>query len=140
LEVERDFARDPGGWRPPRAGTDTLASCVGAPGSSAGRFLRTVACALAPHPAFHRVLTPDFDRDHYNHFHLEAYPDGAPPLVAGVVERSSTRSGLYWSPAALRRAEQEYHKRASFSTTAVVLSDQRQGLVADAGDGAVRVG
>jgi len=94
LEVERDFARDPGGWRPPRAGSDTLASCVGAPVLPAGRFLRTVACALALHPAFHRVLTPDFDGDHYNHFHLEAYPDGAPPLVAGAVERSSTRSGL----------------------------------------------
>jgi hypothetical protein len=95
LDVERDFARDPRGWRPPRPGGDAQASCVGSPPSPAGRFLRTVACTLALDPAFHRVLTPDYDGDHYNHFHLEAYRDGVPPLLgSGTVERSSTRSGL----------------------------------------------
>src|SRR6185436_11503074 len=93
FDVQRDFARDPGGWRPARAG-GALAACVGAPASPAGRFLRTVTCSLALHPAFRYVLTPDYDGDHHNHFHLEAYQDGAEPLVASrPAERSATRSG-----------------------------------------------
>jgi hypothetical protein len=95
IDVQRDFARDPGGWRPAHAGSGALAACVGAPASQNGRFLRTVTCSLALLPAFRYVLTPDYDGDHYNHFHLEAYADGAAPLVAArPVERSAVRSGL----------------------------------------------
>jgi len=95
FDVQRDFALDRGGWRPPQAGSGGLASCVGAPVSAAGRFLRSVSCSLALRLAFHHVLTPDYDGDHYNHFHLEAYADGAALLVASrPVERSATRSGL----------------------------------------------
>lgn len=95
IDVQRDFARDPGGWRPPHAGSGALAACVGSPASRNGRFLRTVTCSLALLPAFRYVLTPDYDGDHYNHFHLEAYPDGAAPLVASrPAEHSAVRSGL----------------------------------------------
>jgi hypothetical protein len=48
--------------------------CVGEPLTEAGAALRAIACALRHSGAFRNVLDPDFDGDHYNHFHLEALP------------------------------------------------------------------
>ena len=48
--------------------------CVGDPLTELGRLLRLVDCALASSGLFRIILTPDYDADHYNHFHLEALP------------------------------------------------------------------
>lgn len=46
--------------------------CIGEPLTEAGRILRTIHCRLERSQRFRIVLTPDFDADHYNHFHIEA--------------------------------------------------------------------
>ncbi len=46
--------------------------CIGEPLTEAGRLLRTLDCQLSRSELFRIVLTPDFDADHYNHFHIEA--------------------------------------------------------------------
>ena len=46
--------------------------CIGEPLTEAGRLLRTIHCRLQRSQRFRIVLTPDFDADHYNHFHIEA--------------------------------------------------------------------
>lgn len=46
--------------------------CVGRPLTSGGLILRRLACQLARSELFRIVLDPDYDADHYNHFHLEA--------------------------------------------------------------------
>ncbi len=48
--------------------------CVGEPLTQLGGLLRTVECDLVRSDLFRALLTPDFDPDHYNHFHLEALP------------------------------------------------------------------
>lgn len=48
--------------------------CIGEPLTEAGRILRAVDCQLTRSELFRIVLTPDYDADHYNHFHLEALP------------------------------------------------------------------
>ena len=48
--------------------------CIGEPLTDLGRLLRSVDCALAGSGLFRIILTPDYDADHYNHFHLEALP------------------------------------------------------------------
>ena len=50
------------------------ADCVGEPLTDLGRMLRAIDCGLASSGLFRIVLTPDYDADHYNHFHLEALP------------------------------------------------------------------
>lgn len=50
--------------------------CVGEPLTELGRVLRGVDCGLASSGLFRVVLTPDYDADHYNHFHIEALPWG----------------------------------------------------------------
>lgn len=50
---------------------DTV-DCVGRPLTSGGLILRRLACQLARSELFRVVLDPDFDADHYNHFHIEA--------------------------------------------------------------------
>jgi hypothetical protein len=64
--------------------------CVGAPLTRPGAILRALDCALRHSGLFRSVLAPDFDADHYNHFHLDALPwrervdrDPAAPLTAG---------------------------------------------------------
>ena len=37
-------------------------------------MLRAVDCQVSRSGLFRIVLTPDYDGDHYNHFHLEALP------------------------------------------------------------------
>jgi hypothetical protein len=50
--------------------------CVGEPLTALGRLLRDVDCGLASSGLFRIILTPDYDADHYNHFHVEALPWG----------------------------------------------------------------
>ena len=55
-------------------GLGDAADCVGEPLTEAGALLRAVECDLVRSDLFRALLTPDFDPDHYNHFHLEALP------------------------------------------------------------------
>jgi hypothetical protein len=48
--------------------------CVGEPLTEPGGLLRALECDLVRSDLFRALLTPDFDPDHYNHFHLEALP------------------------------------------------------------------
>jgi hypothetical protein len=48
--------------------------CVGDPLTELGALLRAVDCHVSRSGLFRIVLTPDYDGDHYNHFHLEALP------------------------------------------------------------------
>jgi len=48
--------------------------CVGDPLTELGAVLRAVDCQVSRSGLFRIVLTPDYDGDHYNHFHLEALP------------------------------------------------------------------
>lgn len=55
-------------------GLGDAADCVGEPLTELGSLLRAVECELARSELFRVLLTPDYDPDHYNHFHLEALP------------------------------------------------------------------
>jgi hypothetical protein len=48
--------------------------CVGKPRSRKARLLRQLYCRLTAAELFRFVLTPDYNEDHANHFHLEAFP------------------------------------------------------------------
>lgn len=48
--------------------------CIGEPLTELGALLRAIDCQLAASALFRIILTPDYDADHYNHFHLEALP------------------------------------------------------------------
>ena len=48
--------------------------CVGAPLTLPGALLRLVVCRMQRSLLFRVVLDPDFDEDHFNHFHIEARP------------------------------------------------------------------
>ncbi|MCE9578400.1 MAG: extensin family protein [Deltaproteobacteria bacterium] len=64
LSVERDFEQGQG---------DDI-DCVGAPATEAGMALKILECQLIRSGLFYLVLNPDYDADHYNHYHLEARP------------------------------------------------------------------
>ncbi len=55
-------------------------TCVGKPRTAKGRTLRQLACRLKLHDAFRVIITPDDDRDHRDHLHLEVYEDAAARL------------------------------------------------------------
>ena len=46
--------------------------CVGAPTTVASATLRLLWCRLDRSGLFHHILGPDFDADHFDHFHVEA--------------------------------------------------------------------
>jgi len=48
--------------------------CVGEPLTELGALLRTIDCQLTHSGLFRIILSPDYDADHYNHFHIEALP------------------------------------------------------------------
>ncbi len=62
IDVSRDFEQ----------GLGDATDCIGAPLTPAGRVLETLKCQLTESGLFFLVLSPDYDADHYNHFHLEA--------------------------------------------------------------------
>ena len=46
------------------------------PVTAGGRFLRDTVTALHEARIFNIILTPDYNADHYNHFHLDLTPGG----------------------------------------------------------------
>jgi len=68
VSVLKDFA---GKRRAPVCGPKA------SPGSTPhARLLRSIVCEADDQRLFHVVLTPNHDRAHRNHFHLEVRPDG----------------------------------------------------------------
>ena len=59
--------------------------CIGDPSTHAAATLKTLQCQLVRSGLFHLVLSPDYDDDHRDHFHLEVKP---------WAERSQLRSAL----------------------------------------------
>jgi hypothetical protein len=59
--------------------------CIGDPRSREAALLKTLQCQLVRSGLFHLVLSPDYDDDHRDHFHLEVTP---------WAERSQLRSPL----------------------------------------------
>ena len=64
LSVERDFEQ----------GLGDDVDCIGAPLTEGGATLKILECQLVRSGLFYLVLNPDYDADHYNHYHLEARP------------------------------------------------------------------
>lgn len=48
--------------------------CIGQALTPEGALLRTLFCQWERSQLFRLILTPDYDQDHYNHFHVEALP------------------------------------------------------------------
>jgi hypothetical protein len=48
--------------------------CIGQALTPEGGLLRTLYCQFQRSLLFRLILTPDYDQDHYNHFHVEALP------------------------------------------------------------------
>lgn len=48
--------------------------CVGKPLTTGGRVMRTVFCRMQRSELYKHILGPDYDADHWNHFHIEARP------------------------------------------------------------------
>jgi hypothetical protein len=72
--------------------------CVGEPLTELGAMMRAVDCQLTGSGLFRILLSPDYDADHYNHFHLEALPwgeradrDPRAPLTSAWAAGESTR-------------------------------------------------
>ena len=72
--VAKDFERGVGRWRNLDPTEGDLDGCIGSPRTRDGRRLRRLVCRLKHHSAFRVVITPDDDRDHRDHLHLEAFP------------------------------------------------------------------
>jgi hypothetical protein len=69
LEVARDFNGRVG---PPPCGP---AAVPPSPATSEARELRSIACEAADQHVFTAILTPNYNRAHNNHFHLEVTPE-----------------------------------------------------------------
>jgi hypothetical protein len=74
VSVHKHFERGAGRWRNLDPTEGDLAGCIGSPRTSEGRRLRRLVCRLKHHSAFRVIITPDDDRDHRDHLHLEAFP------------------------------------------------------------------
>jgi hypothetical protein len=76
-------------------GLGDASDCVGEPLTESGALLRAIECELVRSDLFRILLTPDFDPDHYNHFHLEAlpWPERQAPRAAADSSRSPHRGG-----------------------------------------------
>jgi len=74
LDVDKDFH-----------GKSGLATCAGTakpnPATPAGTELWSIICDAAKRATFHVMLTPNFNQQHKNHFHLELTPDAAWMLI-----------------------------------------------------------
>jgi hypothetical protein len=68
VKVERDFHG--------RIGAPTCIAGVGPrPPTPAAKLLRDIVCESAARATFNIILTPNFNREHRNHLHLEITPD-----------------------------------------------------------------
>ncbi len=64
LRVDRDYEQ----------GLGDEVDCVGRPQTTAGATLKILQCQLVRSGLFYLVLSPDYDSDHRDHFHLEVKP------------------------------------------------------------------
>jgi hypothetical protein len=80
--VARTFERRRGAWQALQLRPGWFEDCVGRPRTAGGRTLRRLACRIRLEEAFRVILTPDDNRDHHDHFHIEARPDVAERLTA----------------------------------------------------------
>ena len=64
LQVANDF----------ESGLGDEVDCIGEPSTHAARALKILQCQLVRSGLFHLVLSPDYDDDHRDHFHLEVVP------------------------------------------------------------------
>jgi hypothetical protein len=48
-------------------------SCLGRPMTMKGMLLRKIACDMDASDAFEAILTPDYDAQHWHHYHLSAF-------------------------------------------------------------------
>lgn len=55
--------------------------CLGEPGDEHSKYLRLIFCQLTYSELFHLVLSPDYNTDHEDHFHLEALPWNKRPAL-----------------------------------------------------------
>ena len=69
LEVEKDFHGTIG---PMPCGSGAAPP---SPSTPAARELRSIACEAADQHFFTSILTPNYNRAHFNHFHLELTPE-----------------------------------------------------------------
>ena len=59
--TETDFVIDP----------DTMPTCTAAPSNDKDRWLHEVACLMHTQKVFNIILTPNFNADHRNHYHVD---------------------------------------------------------------------
>jgi len=64
LRVDRDYEQ----------GLGDEVDCLGRPLTQGGATLKILQCQLVRSGLFHLVLSPDYDADHRDHFHLEVKP------------------------------------------------------------------
>ena len=73
--------------------------CIGAPLTERGALLRIIDCQMTRSALFRSVLTPDYDADHHNHFHLDALPwNERTDRIEVSPTRSATARGSKTSP------------------------------------------
>jgi hypothetical protein len=72
--------------------------CVGSPSDDAARSLRTLFCEFTRGSVFRKVLTPDYNYDHRNHFHLEAAPWDRRTFLRPLVVREPSLHRLAHRP------------------------------------------
>ena len=92
-DVARNYERRWGRWQSAPPGPGWYRSCLGRPRTRAGRTLRQLACRLRLDEGFRLILTPDDDRDHRDHFHIEAWPDVAQRLKRPALRLLASRTG-----------------------------------------------
>ena len=69
LDVDKDYH---GRLGAPSCGPDAAPP---APATAEARELRSIACEAADQHFFTSILTPNYNRAHHNHLHLEITPD-----------------------------------------------------------------
>jgi hypothetical protein len=106
-------------------------SCLGRPMTLKGMLLRKIACDLDLSDAFEAILTPDFDAQHWNHYHLSAFhveqrslvrPRGTALLEVPVSDLTA------W---ALRRANRQQPERRRWDEVAARPWPERYRWVRD---------
>jgi hypothetical protein len=75
--VAHNFQRRRAAWLAPESRPGWFDACVGHPRTASARTLRRLACRMRLDDEFRIILTPDDNRDHHDHFHIEARPDAA---------------------------------------------------------------
>ncbi len=85
-DVKNDFEAGVGNWLGIVPGPGAREECIGMPTTERGRRLRTLVCRLKLETELRIIVTPDDNRDHHDHVHLEYAPTRlgriAPPKPA----------------------------------------------------------